>query len=826
MPSADERLSGGREGSKGGVASRVGERAGSAPAKCAGVREKKSCAGEKPSALGEKGCSSRPSAEKPFSTPLKKPSAGAPAVAHGSPSADLPSRVSGLSLHPPAAKSLYISRDTKPQAVMDLLVGALKGVMLFSDAKPELLVACAQAMKMQNCLVGDAVIAHDTPDDSLFVVESGEFQATVREVNEGNFEITKLKKYASGDCFGELLFLCDVQPKSLTSCSSSGTLYILSRAAMNGAFKAFCRGDNKFNCNFVLFKLRRIAKEWQDALEQSLARLNALKDERGVGGELGSLLLGKFRDMKTLELTLKSWDKDRDGTITLPEFGRELHAIGVKSSDDSIEELFKTLDETGSGEVQLLKFKRRMLEIKENSSAMEAALEKQEAEVHRLRERSLLGGEAVRAEEAALQEEAGLLPLEESLTPDARMWRLLASYQQHPQRLMQEWDSNGDGFISKGEFRQNARRLGLVATQKEIDQLFLKMDRDGDGSLCLAEVKAFLVENQAEVEQQVEQHSVVHAARRKKAAQLRAFATLTTGALLAEVQAVQHEEELHAIRRAIPLDAKLAEVVLQDGTDACARIIRSWTTTSGKQRRILPADFFKGVRQLDIEATDEEMMDLFNLFDPDHNGMIDAQELRAALRHLQEQVGGSIQATAEATAVVAAARARASCMRDKMRAEIAQIAPARHSSKGSDKASSDREEDLSEASGDSPSSPRVRALELEGSEGSAPEKSSGPRRKKKVITSPSLLSGGKDKRDAASSGSGVKAAGAKVRPIRPTGSPLVKATSSASLGRAAAAPAAAPLLHRSRTSAHMGDESFAGKSKRTSAGSRGGSVAL
>ena len=50
-------------------------------------------------------------------------------------------------------------------------------------------------------------------------------------------------------------------------------------------------------------------------------------------------------------------------------------------------------------------------------------------------------------------------------------------------------DTNGDGKISRTEFRRAMEFLKLPSTDAEIDELFDKFDRDGSGSLNFKELQ-------------------------------------------------------------------------------------------------------------------------------------------------------------------------------------------------------------------------------------------------------------------------------------------------------------------------------------------------
>jgi len=77
--------------------------------------------------------------------------------------------------------------------------------------------------------------------------------------------------------------------------------------------------------------------------------------------------------------------------------------------------------------------------------------------------------------------------------------RIASTLKQHLQRvidLFRSWDINGDGQVSRGEFRKACGALGLVASNdaglEEIDALFSRLDPDGSGSIEFKELNALL----------------------------------------------------------------------------------------------------------------------------------------------------------------------------------------------------------------------------------------------------------------------------------------------------------------------------------------------
>ena len=71
--------------------------------------------------------------------------------------------------------------------------------------------------------------------------------------------------------------------------------------------------------------------------------------------------------------------------------------------------------------------------------------------------------------------------------------RLRAIIQSSPKSLeeiFQEFDEDGNGYVTTLEFRNAIRRLGLGLTSREIDQLMAKIDANNDGKIDYQEFQA------------------------------------------------------------------------------------------------------------------------------------------------------------------------------------------------------------------------------------------------------------------------------------------------------------------------------------------------
>ena len=60
--------------------------------------------------------------------------------------------------------------------------------------------------------------------------------------------------------------------------------------------------------------------------------------------------------------------------------------------------------------------------------------------------------------------------------------------------LFRQWDTDGDGEVSKQEFLKAMPKLGFDVDKKDIEKLFDEWDTDGGGSLSFPELKKILTQ--------------------------------------------------------------------------------------------------------------------------------------------------------------------------------------------------------------------------------------------------------------------------------------------------------------------------------------------
>ena len=109
-----------------------------------------------------------------------------------------------------------------------------------------------------------------------------------------------------------------------------------------------------------------------------------------------------------------------------------------------------------------------------------------------------------------------------------------------------QWDPNGGGMITVGEFRQHVRGVGVEAGNDEIDALFNDWDKDGGGSIDMAELEKGLIRLRAEFMRKYGSHGWKLSID-QQVESLRARATAGRTALGASQKATVQEGELNEL---------------------------------------------------------------------------------------------------------------------------------------------------------------------------------------------------------------------------------------------------------------------------------------
>ena len=76
-----------------------------------------------------------------------------------------------------------------------------------------------------------------------------------------------------------------------------------------------------------------------------------------------------------------------------------------------------------------------------------------------------------------------------------RMRVIIATSTKSVQEIFNEFDEDGNGYVTQVEFRNALRRLNLGITSREIDQVMNRIDSNGDGKIDYMEFSAKFKEN-------------------------------------------------------------------------------------------------------------------------------------------------------------------------------------------------------------------------------------------------------------------------------------------------------------------------------------------
>ena len=190
----------------------------------------------------------------------------------------------------------------------------------------------------------------------------------------------------------------------------------------------------------------------------------------------------------------REWDDDASGTVDRKEFRQALPMLGLRVDKATADALFNGFDDDQSGEIS---YDEVYVKLR-NSLIKNAGIELDDA----LKPGAM--GEIILQSRNKIALRGGVLPAEVSgsalgstklLTgPDAPpiIDQLRDALQKNLSRvidLFRDWDENGDGQISKVEFRRAMPLLGLKVDKADADALFDSFDRDLSGTVEYGELQ-------------------------------------------------------------------------------------------------------------------------------------------------------------------------------------------------------------------------------------------------------------------------------------------------------------------------------------------------
>ena len=197
-----------------------------------------------------------------------------------------------------------------------------------------------------------------------------------------------------------------------------------------------------------------------------------------VATGLAGLLLANFTRVADL---FNAWDTNNDGKISRREFCRAVKVLGLNATDEETTALYDSFDRDGSDSVELneLNALLRQGNTVQLAAVLQpgarGAIETEAKNVHELR---------TTADSHRFTAEWG--PVAAAEVP-GRIKQLLERKHERLMNIFAEWDTDGNGIVSRGEFCAALRRLGLDLSDGDLVWLFECFDEDGGGSIDAAE---------------------------------------------------------------------------------------------------------------------------------------------------------------------------------------------------------------------------------------------------------------------------------------------------------------------------------------------------
>jgi len=190
---------------------------------------------------------------------------------------------------------------------------------------------------------------------------------------------------------------------------------------------------------------------------------------------------------------MRDWDKNGDGDINTIEFRACVrNDLGMKSDNKEIDAFFQKMDSDGGGSLDFAELKPALKTLKEASAIADKEANDLCAEAQGLRDKADVVMACAKSIELVELAEASLISLQTQPTVEAQLGAAIVARNWKAADIMMRWDADGDGSLSKGEFRQNVQDLGVLGKPEAIDALFDEYDGDGGGELDLKELRPTL----------------------------------------------------------------------------------------------------------------------------------------------------------------------------------------------------------------------------------------------------------------------------------------------------------------------------------------------
>ena len=190
----------------------------------------------------------------------------------------------------------------------------------------------------------------------------------------------------------------------------------------------------------------------------------------------------------------KEWDTDGSGSVSKKEFRRAWTALGIRVEATESDALFDAFDPSGDGAIDYKEL-NKLLRRREKVVPKKGPLPGQEKKGKPAK--VVMSGKEFAQKKLAAKQTSSLLRNvdldEDSGVPYSVQLR------QHLQKnavrvidLFREWDADASGTVSKQEFADNMKLLGLNVPQSAVYEVFDSMDPDRSGEIEYQELNKLL----------------------------------------------------------------------------------------------------------------------------------------------------------------------------------------------------------------------------------------------------------------------------------------------------------------------------------------------
>jgi len=188
--------------------------------------------------------------------------------------------------------------------------------------------------------------------------------------------------------------------------------------------------------------------------------------------------------------------------------------------------------------------------------------------------------------------------------------------------LFRDWDSDGNGMLDKGEFRDALRRMELYVEDTAADEIFDGWDLKGEGELSLQQMQSILKRSSGSIP----------AAIKKNKEQLEAQRAFEEERKAQKLAArMKHAVSLKMRKPSAAQEGVLSE--LAERFDKNPTVFSDWMDKHNDAKGFISRPAFRRLmRSLNVPGEVEDINAFFDMFDPLNEGTIEASRLEASLR--------------------------------------------------------------------------------------------------------------------------------------------------------------------------------------------------